>query len=86
MFELEPNITLVFFVFFVISVMLFLASIFVSLVMTVYGEIAEERGMKMKRSNEDIIREDEHWSFSVRRCCASTKRRCGSNACCLKCA
>ena len=84
MFELEPNITLVFFVFFIISVMLFLASIFVSLVMTIYGEIAIETGVGAKSSSEDLLREDEHWSFSVRRCCSSTKRRCAQNACCLK--
>ena len=35
MFEKEPNVTLVFFIFFVISVMLFLGAIFISMVMTI---------------------------------------------------
>jgi len=83
MFETEPNISLVFFIFFVISVMLFLSSIFVSLVMTVYGEVSDEIGNK-KRSNELIIALDAHWSLDVRSCCARTKKRSAETACCLK--
>mmetsp|Transcript_24725 Transcript_24725/g.30871 ORF Transcript_24725/g.30871 Transcript_24725/m.30871 type:complete len:207 (-) Transcript_24725:3395-4015(-) len=85
MFEQEPNITLVFFICFVISVMLFLGAIFVSLVMTIYSEIAISSGIKAKPRTEDILKE-EHWSFLVLRGCASTKKRCAQNACCLLCA
>lgn len=85
MFEKEPNVTLVFFIFFAISVMLFLGAIFISMVMTIYGEIAIATGIKSKPRYEDIIKE-EHWSWLVLRGCGSAKRRCAQTACCICCA
>ena len=81
-----PNITLLFFIFFLISIIYYLANIFVSLVLIVYEETVDMYKKKEKTKIDELLKA-EHWSYKVRSVMQSIKKRCSSESLkkCAKC-
>ena len=65
MYDTEPNVTLILFVFFIIAVSYFLADIFISLVILIYNEVIKMNLKQRKNSNEEILKKT-HWTLKIR--------------------
>lgn len=85
-YEKMPNITLLFFIFFLISIIYYLANIFVSLVLIVYEETVDMYKKKEKTKIDELLKA-EHWSYKVRSVMQSIKKKCNSESLkkCAKC-
>ena len=75
MYEVSPNVTIILYVFFILAVMLFMADIFISLVIIVYNKIATKYESGKQRRGEEILKK-EHWTIEVLRCCRQSKNSC----------